>query len=174
MPTSVEQLDQARAEVPAATGPDFLRRLADYCYLLEDAQTISAAVQQLRDEVAEAEARLTQEDANFVAELVPIRRELVEREPEIDDSNIERHERFDPANRVWPVAVVEVGLGSGVANQYQDSPSSPLPGSPPINQDLLASRSPSSPAWPTSNMRPSSPMECDCTASLLTNSASTR
>jgi hypothetical protein len=100
MPTSVEQLDQARADVLAATGPDFLRRLADYCHLLEDGPTISAAVQQLRDEVAETEARLTQEDAEFVAELVPIRRDLAEREPEIDDSNIERPERFDPANRV--------------------------------------------------------------------------
>ena len=99
MPTSVEQLDQARADVHAATGPEFLRRLADYCRLLEDDPTIGAVVQQLHDAVAEAEARLTREDTEFVADLVPIRRDLAEREPETDDSNIERPERYDPANR---------------------------------------------------------------------------
>jgi hypothetical protein len=99
VPSAVEQLDRARDDVLAASGTDFLRRLGDYRRLLEGDEELRAAIAQLRQEVKDAEERLTREDADFVAELLPIRQELAEREPEADDSDTEKPERYDPANR---------------------------------------------------------------------------
>lgn len=99
MPTPVEQLDHARDDVLAASGPDFLRRLGDYWRLLEDNKEFCTAIARLRQEVGDAEERLMREDVGFVAELVPIRRELVEREPKADDSDAEKPDPYDPANR---------------------------------------------------------------------------
>jgi hypothetical protein len=82
----LEQLEVAREDALAATGAEFLRRLKAYLSLLESDATIKAAVDEIRQEVIDADAQLTREDAEFVAKLVPIRRRLAEEEPEADDS----------------------------------------------------------------------------------------
>ncbi len=86
MTSSLERLDAAYADVEAATGPDFLRRLGDYADLLKTDKKIMRAVEGLRQEVVDADEDLTEKDAGFVAELVAIRRQLAEREPKADDS----------------------------------------------------------------------------------------
>jgi hypothetical protein len=55
-------LDSAYTDALSASGPNFLRRLGDYCRLFEDDPMISPAVAQLRKEVREAGGRLTRED----------------------------------------------------------------------------------------------------------------
>lgn len=88
VPSPIDRLDQAREEVLAASGTDFLRRLGEYVQLLHAEETIKSAVDELRQEVIDADAKLTEEDATFVAKLVPIRQRLAEDEAEIDDSDV--------------------------------------------------------------------------------------
>jgi hypothetical protein len=83
----LERLDAAYDEVLAASGPDFLRRLAEYVDLFKMDKTIKAAVEGVRQVVNDADAALIRQDQMFVAELVPIRNRLVERAPEVDDSD---------------------------------------------------------------------------------------
>lgn len=87
MTTPLERLDAARDEIIAASGPDFLRRLAEYVDLFKTDKKIKAAVEAIRKEVQDADANLTRQDQAFVTELVPIRERLAERAPEIDDSD---------------------------------------------------------------------------------------
>lgn len=87
MSSPLDQLDQARKETLAASETDFLRRLGEYVELLHTEETIKGAVEELRQEVVDADALLTRSDAEFVAKLVPIRQRLTEEEPEVDDSD---------------------------------------------------------------------------------------
>jgi len=88
VPSPLERLEAAREEALAAEGTEFLRRFMEYASLLESDMTVSAAVDGLRQEVVDADEQLTREDAEFVARLVPIRKRLVEGEPEADDSDL--------------------------------------------------------------------------------------
>jgi hypothetical protein len=99
--TSLERLEGARAEVLAAEGVDFLRRLAEYVDLLNKDEMIRTAVAEVRREVEDADALLGREDAGFVARLVPIREQLAEREHEADDAAVPRpgpYNGLDPAS----------------------------------------------------------------------------
>lgn len=87
MTTPLERLDAVHGEVLAASGPDFLRRLAEYVDLFKTDKKIKTAVEAIRKEVQDTDATLTRQDQAFVAELVPIRRQLAQRAPEVDDAN---------------------------------------------------------------------------------------
>jgi hypothetical protein len=93
----LERLDNAYREVIDASDESFFRRLRDYARLLESDRAIRRAVKRLRKEVEEADEAFTSEDAAFVAELVPLRTQLVERELKADDTDATRPER-DPAD----------------------------------------------------------------------------
>lgn len=86
MSTPIERLDRAFAAARDATGPEFFRRFRVYQELLEEDQTIAEAVTGMAIRVTDAQAELADEDEGRIAELVAIRRELVERDPQLDDS----------------------------------------------------------------------------------------
>mgnify|MGYP006915253309 CR=1 FL=1 len=72
VPRPLERLEAAREEALAAEGTEFLRRFKEYGALLDSDVTVSGAVEDLRQRVVDANGRLTREDAEFVAKLVPI------------------------------------------------------------------------------------------------------
>lgn len=95
----LERLDTAYADVIDATDEVFFRRLRDYAGLLETDKKIRRSVEALRKEVTDADAEFRAKDTAFVAELVAVRDQLVEREPKADDTDATRPERdvMDPA-----------------------------------------------------------------------------
>jgi hypothetical protein len=54
-------LDAPRDEIIAASGADFLRRLAEYVDLFKTGKKIKAAVEAIRKEVQDADANLTRQ-----------------------------------------------------------------------------------------------------------------
>jgi hypothetical protein len=58
----------------------------DYAQLLDADKRISRALEKLRAEFERAEAAFAEKDDVFVAELVPLRRELTELEPATDSA----------------------------------------------------------------------------------------
>jgi hypothetical protein len=60
--TSLERLDAARDETFAASGPGFLRRLAEYVDLFKADKKIKAAVEAIRKEVQDPDENLTRQD----------------------------------------------------------------------------------------------------------------
>jgi hypothetical protein len=84
--TPLEKLDRAFEAARVALGPDFLRRLRDYQHLLESDTVIREAIERITSELELASAKLDRDDEGRVAELVRLRRELVEREASVDDS----------------------------------------------------------------------------------------
>jgi hypothetical protein len=108
----LERLDTAYAEVLDAADEVFFRRLRDYARLLETEKKIRRAVDELKKEVSDADAKFKTKDAAFVAELVALRNRLVEREPKADDTDATRPEKdvIDPATSarfhawIWTLA----------------------------------------------------------------------
>jgi hypothetical protein len=95
VPTPIEQLDSAFADVEAASGADFFRRLRDYNRLICSDETILEATGQMQHEVELAEGRLQAEDGDVLRDLTRCRGELTERAPDLDDSGEQR-----PAGRL--------------------------------------------------------------------------
>jgi len=101
VPSPLERLGAAREETLAAEGVEFLRRYREYASLLASDDTIKAAVDELRQEVVDADQQLTREDGEFFAKLVSIRQRLVEEEPGVDDSDLPwpgPYEGLNPGN----------------------------------------------------------------------------
>jgi hypothetical protein len=96
--SAAERLEAAYAEVLAASGPDFFRRLRDYGRLLDTDKKIRAAVEKLRREAEKAETDFAEKDEELVGELVPLRQALAERDSDADDSELTRP-AYDPADR---------------------------------------------------------------------------
>jgi len=90
VPTPLERLERACAEVKEASGPDFFRRLRDYVKLTRDEKPIRKALESLKREAEKASEEFASDDRRFVQELNTIRSRLVKLAPEADDSQLVR------------------------------------------------------------------------------------
>src|SRR3989442_1094281 len=84
----VEVIDRERARIAGAEGADFLRRLPDYLDLVKRKRSLRRLAAQMS---AEAETRYSQflaDENALMEEAVSLRTELVDRAPEIDDSDL--------------------------------------------------------------------------------------
>jgi hypothetical protein len=96
MGTPLERLESAYEEaIEAPDGVRFFWLLSDYLYLL-DRGPIKRAVKRLTKEVDGAAKDYEKQDANLTRRLVAIRNELVEIEPDADDSDAPHPGQYDP------------------------------------------------------------------------------
>jgi hypothetical protein len=84
--TPLERLDRAFAAARDATGAEFFRRFRAYQELVEGDPVIAQAVGGMEDRVTDEQDALDRDDVGRITKLVEIRRELVAREPQLDDS----------------------------------------------------------------------------------------
>lgn len=88
MPSPLERLDQAYADVMTASNSAFFRCLLAYRSLLREDPPIHRALGQARAQFEAALEQYKNEDAEFTRELVACRKSLVARAPEVDDSRV--------------------------------------------------------------------------------------
>ena len=86
MSTPLERLDSAFSAARDATGAEFFRRFRAYQELVEGDPVVAEAVGGMEDRVTDEQDALDRDDVDRIAELVVIRRELVARDPGLDDS----------------------------------------------------------------------------------------
>ena len=97
---TLNRLEQAYNDVVGSSGDDFFRRLVEYMGLLESDKRIHKAAEAIVKELTDAEQDFSYKDDAAVAQLVELRNELVEKAPDLDDSDEQRPPNDDPLDRV--------------------------------------------------------------------------